>query len=75
MDFQLRQAFLDTSKKTQAQKTQNSRKILKKLKQNSKKKLKNRQLQLSWVGAKLNENLIYKVLPKTAFLSSNIFKN
>ena len=41
--------FLDISKKTQAQKTQNSRKILKKLKQNSEKTQKPAtQVELNW---------------------------
>ena len=43
-----------------------------KLKQNSEKDLNNRQLQLSWVGAKLNENFIFmwknKVTPKNSIV-------
>ena len=42
----IHQAFFGHFEKNQAQKTQNSRKILKKIKQNPK-KIKNRQLQLS----------------------------
>ena len=49
----LTQAYFWTfRKKLRPQKTQNSRKIPK--------KLKNRQLNLSWIGDKLNENSIFR---------------
>ena len=56
----LYQAFFWTfRKKLKPKKTQNSRKILKNSSKTPK-KLKNRQLQSSWVVAKLNENSIFR---------------
>ena len=46
--------FLDISKKTQAQKNSKLKQNPEKTQAKFRKKLKNRQLQLSWVGDKLN---------------------
>jgi len=51
--------FLDISKKTQAQKKLKTQGKSWKNSSKTPKKLKNRQLQLSWVVAKLNENSIF----------------
>ena len=56
--------FLDISKKTQARKNSKLKQNPEKTQEKIRKNLKNRQLQLSWDSATLNENFIFREKPK-----------